>query len=93
MSKIILKALTEATTELIRATKARDEYEVEYEFEKARMLISAEMQGLSSQQQRDAKIIVLLDEKGMYRKMAELKMRARLAWYVWEGLRTITGKE
>lgn len=86
--------LLDATNELFDATQARDEYEIEYELEKARMMTSAELNNaFGNQTQRDAEVIKQMDEKGMYRKMAEYKSQARMAWYRWSALKAIkTGK-
>ena len=86
----IKKTFAEHTQELIDTTTERDMYEIEYELEKARLMGSAEtMAGLGSQQQRDAKMVEILDDKGMYRKMAELRLYAKLAWYKWATIKTL----
>jgi hypothetical protein len=85
------KALTKT---LIETTAARDAYDVEYELEKARMTMSAEVGAMSNQTMRDAKVTVLMEEKGMYRQSAVLKSKARLAWYEWSAVKSlIDGKE
>lgn len=81
--------LIKLTEELFDATLERDEYEIEYELEKARMIFSNEVQGLGNQVQRDAQVTLLLEQNGMYRKMAELRTRARLAWYKWEAIKVL----
>jgi hypothetical protein len=93
-NKSAASILEEFTTDLIEATEARDAYEIEYEVAKAKLMVSAEIDNLSNQPKREAEIINLLDKKGMYRKMAELKMHARLAWYKWASIKSlIDGKE
>jgi len=81
--------LVEYLNELQEATVRRDMYEIDYELEKAKLMFSAEVMGLSNQSLRDAQLLVLLEEKGSYREMAELKMKARLAWYKWASLKAI----
>lgn len=75
--------------ELALATEERDVYEVDYELEKARMMFSAEVGKLGSQPAREAQINILLDQKGMYRKMAELKTSARVLYYKWATLKAL----
>ena len=90
MTKVQLKTeLIELTTKLAKATKARDSYEYEYEMEKCRMYFSAEVNAVSNQTLRDAQVNILLDEKGMYRKMAELRTDAKIAWYKWAAVKAI----
>jgi len=81
--------LIEYLNELQEATVRRDMYEIDYELEKAKLMFSAEVMGLSSQPLREAQLLVLLEEGGSYREMAELKMKARLAWYKWASLKAI----
>ena len=81
--------LLKAQKVLDEITKARDEYEIEYELEKARMIFSAEVQAMSNQTMRDAQTNILLEEKGMYRKMAELKSKARRAYYEWATFKSL----
>jgi hypothetical protein len=89
MTKTLNTKLVDYLEELLKATKKRDEYEIEYELVKAKLMVSKEIDNLSNQSKREAEIINLLDKKGMYRKMAELKMHARLAWYKWESVRNL----
>ena len=77
--RIVLNALDD----LITSTKKRDKYEIEYELEKSRMLFSAEVGGLGNQSMRDAQVTLLLEKKGMYRKMCELRTQARQDYYDW----------
>jgi len=83
------KELTKALTELTSATNARDEYEIEYEVEKAQLSFSAVVGECRNQTQRDAKVTILLNKKGMYRKMAELKSKARVAYYTWSTYKSL----
>jgi len=80
--------LKEYTDELVRATKARDDYAVEYEIEKARMLFSAEVNA-GNQPTRDAQVTLLLKEKGMYEKMANLRTNGKIAWYKWSAVKSL----
>lgn len=80
------KKLKELTEELIQATTERDMYEIDYELEKARTMNSAEVNA-GNQAMREAQVIISLDMRGLYRKMAELKSKARICWYAWEGLK------
>jgi len=89
MTKTLNTKLVDYLDDLLKTTEARDKYEIEYELVKAKMMVSAEIDNLSNQAKREAEIINLLDKKGMYRKMAEYKMRARLAWYKWESIKTL----
>jgi len=82
----ILQKLTE---ELVKATEARDEYEIKYELEKARMIMSAEIQAFSNQTMRDAQVTLLMEKHGMYRKMAELRSKAKLTWYKWSSIKSL----
>jgi len=89
-----LELFNKITEDLITNTKLKDEYEVEYELEKCRMLFSAEVNGLRNQDMRDAQVTLMLDQKGMYRKMAELRTNAKLSWYRWSAIKSlIDGKE
>jgi hypothetical protein len=82
-----------AYLELHMHTKKKEEFEYEYEMEKCRMLFSAEVQGLGNQSQRDAQARILLDEKGLEKKMSDLRTNAKIAWYKWETLRTLLNNE
>lgn len=77
------------TDELGVATEERDIYEIDYELEKARMMFSAEVGKLGSQPAREAQLIIMLDQKGMYRKMAELRTSARILYYKWATLKSL----
>ena len=79
----------ELTQKLIDTTTARDDYEIDYELEKARLMVSAEISGLGNQTLRDAELTLVLNEKGMYRKMAELRSQARTAWYAWSSIKSL----
>jgi ribosomal protein L21 len=83
------KTLMELTDELVKITKSRDEFEVKYELEKARMLMSAEIQAFSNQTIRDSQVIIKMEAKGLYRKMAELKSKARTSWYKWSAVKSL----
>jgi len=86
--------LKELTDELVKATQERDKYEVEYELEKARMMFSAEVGNLGNQPLREAQVTILLNEKGMFEKMAILRTKAKIAWYQWASIKSlIDGKE
>jgi len=84
--------LEELTKSLIEATHERDMYEIDYELEKARTMNSAEVSSFGNQAMREAQVIISLDMRGMYRKMAELKSKARICWYAWEGMRSEKSK-
>ena len=64
----LAEKLKELTDELVEATQRRDAYEVEYELEKARMMFSAEVNGLNNQPMREAQVTILLHNKGMLKK-------------------------
>jgi len=88
-NKYMEKTIKKLTENLVESTQKRDKYEIEYELEKARMLFSAEIDSLKNQAQRDAQLTILLNEKGMYRKMAELKSKARVDWYKWSTVKSL----
>lgn len=77
------------TKELVEATEERDAYEIEYEVEKARMMFSAEVNGMSNQVMRDAQVTIMMTNTGMYLKMCTLRTRARVAWYKWATIRSL----
>lgn len=81
--------LEESFEELTETTRLRDEYEIEYELEKARTIFSAEVSALSNQTQRDAQVTILLEEKDMLRRMAELRTEAKIAYYKWSTIKTL----
>jgi hypothetical protein len=85
LSEILVKA----SEELSKATKERDDYEMDYELEKARMMFSAEVNSLGNQNLREAQVTVLLEERGMYRTMAELRTKARVAYYKWATFKSL----
>jgi hypothetical protein len=62
MRKEFIKELEE----LIKTTKAKEDYEVEYMLLEAQKLFSAEVNGLGNQTQRDAQLKLLLKDE--YRK-------------------------
>lgn len=88
-TNIMKQALLEHLQELIETTKARDAFEVEYELEKSRLMFSAEVQGFSNQAMRDSQITLLLEEKGLNRKAAELRTAARISYYKWASIKSI----
>lgn len=81
--EILETALQEALTELLKATEARDKFEIEYEIKRARLLFNADVQNFSNQAMRDAQVILMCEEDGSYRKMAELRSFSKMAWYKW----------
>lgn len=83
------KELEELTKELVEATKDRDAYEIVYEFEKARMYFSAEVNMLSNQVMRDNQVTIIMTANGMYREMAEKRTRAKIAWYKWSAIKSL----
>ena len=86
-----LKTLTD---ELVEATQKRDAFEVEYELEKARMMFSAEVGNLGNQPLREAQVTILLNESGLFEKMAILRTAGKVAWYKWAAIKSlIDGKE
>jgi len=85
----MIEEFKKATKELIEATKARDKIEVEYSLEEARMMFSAEINGLANQKQRDAQLRILMEENGMYRKQAYAQSDARMAYYKWASLKSL----
>ena len=90
----LAETLNKLTEELVKATEARDKYELEYELEKARMLFSAEVGSLGNQPMREAQVTILLNEKGMYEKMAILRTAGKIAWYKWAAVKSmVDGKE
>jgi len=90
----LTEKLKELTDELVEATQRRDAYEVEYELEKARMMFSAEVNGLNNQPMREAQVTILLHNKGMFEKMATLRTAGKVAWYKWAAVKSlIDGKE
>lgn len=89
MNVILQNQLLASLKKLNEATSARDLYEIDYELEKSRLTFSAETNECSNQTQRDAKVTLLLDEKGMYRKFAELKSDARMAYYEWSTFKAL----
>jgi len=89
MNKILQDHLLDSLKELNKATVDRDLCEMEYELEKARLMFSAEVNECRNLAEKEAKITLLLDEKGMYRKFAELKSVARIAYYGWSTFKSI----
>lgn len=85
----IQKLFRELTEELTQTTEEKDSFEVEYELEKARMIMSAEVSSFSNQTMRDAQVTILMEANGMYRKMAELRGKAKIAWYKWSGIKAL----
>jgi hypothetical protein len=82
----LAERLQKAYEDMSKSNKERDDYRLEYEIEKARMTFSGEVSGLSNQAMRDAQLNLLLEEKGMYRKMAELETKSREDYYWWKTL-------
>lgn len=97
MNKVSAKMLEALTDDLVQLTSARDQYETDYELEKARLMMSAEISSLGNQTMRDAELLLTLEKKGMYRQMMDLKSKARLSWYRWAAIKSLidgdVGKE
>lgn len=87
------KIFTELTEELVEATKQRDEMDVEYEYEKARLLFSAEINALANQTMRDSQLTLKLHELGWDRKIAEVRTRARIAYYKWASVKSLIDRK
>lgn len=81
-----LRALT---AELVEATSKKEAYELEFELEKAKTTFDAQVVNLSNQVMRDAQVVILLEQSGASRKMAELRTRAKLAWYRWAAVKSL----
>jgi len=81
--------LNKALEKLVETTKARDEYEIEYELHKAKLMFSSAVRECRNAQEREAKVIAILGEEDHYRKMAELKSDARVAYYTWSTIKSI----
>jgi hypothetical protein len=55
---------------------------------------SAEVGSLGNQPMREAQVTILLNEKGMYEKMAILRTAGKIAWYKWAAVKSmVDGKE
>lgn len=93
MNKQLKDQLIEVLGALEKVTSERDIYEVEYELEKARLMFSAEVNECRNLAEKEAKIILLLNEKEMYRKMAELRSNARIAYYKWSTFKALLENE
>ena len=85
----LAQTLAELTDKLVEATQERDEYEVEYEFEKAKMFFTEGVIGLGNQVMREAQVTINITENGSYRKMAELRTNAKIAWYQWSAIKSL----
>lgn len=91
--KQLANELEKLTKELVEATQERDEYEIEYEIEKARMMFSHEVMAFGNQVLRDTQVTLLLNTSGMYEKMARYRTKAKITWYKWSAVKScIDGK-
>lgn len=81
--------LQKALIELNTATKLKDELELEYELEKARMLFSAEVDSLKNQSQRDSQVTMLMHDNGWDRDIAIVRTRAKIAYYTWSTYKSL----
>ncbi len=93
MDKILHGHLLDSLKEVNASTVARDLYEIEYELEKARLMFSGAVNECRNLAEKEAKITLLLNEKGMYRKFAELKSNARIAYYTWSTFKALVENE
>lgn len=84
---------TELTKELVEATRIRDDLEVEYEFERAKLMFSASVNSLSNQAQREAQLTILMHESGWDRKVAEVRTNSRIAYYKWASIKSLIDKK
>ena len=81
------KEFYEAYSELIKANRTKEEYEVEYMLLEAKKIFSAEVGNLGNQQARDAKVKKLLEKE--YRKLVNLRTDSKEAYYKWATLKTL----
>lgn len=75
--------LLKAYEDMKSSNRERDTYKLEYELEKAKLLFSSAGR---NQATRDAEILTALEDRGMYRKMAELETKSREDYYWWKTL-------
>ena len=81
--------LRKAYEELVTTTRAKEEYEIEYSLEEARMVHSAEVNAYGNQTMRDAQVRILMENNGMYRKVVNLRTDAKIAYYKWSTFKTL----
>lgn len=74
---------------LKEVTELKEDYELEYEVQKAKLMFSAVIDNLKTQAQKDAQISIMMHESGWDRKMAEVRTAAKIAYYHWSTLKSI----
>lgn len=83
------KELMKLCEELNEATAEKEKLEADYAYEKSRIYFSAEVNALANQVMRDAQLDLVLHESGWDRKIAEIRAKAKIAYYKWATFKSI----